>query len=226
MRLESRWYDLAAEICDVRGLQKLQQDLPRKHVDSHRRDERLLSVVCLVVKGASRRHAAAQGGQSLAGGLLFESSDVPLSIEEEESHPGRVNTRDGQRRYRDVGVLVNVRIEEAAIVHPVEVVPGENEVVVRLMAGEMPGRLTYRIGGALKPIRIVRRLLGRNDVDEAARKRIHLITLSDMVVQRCRVELGQDEDAPQIGVQAVADGHVDETVLSADRHRRFRALLG
>ena len=33
------------------------------------------------------------------------------------------------------------------------------------------------------------------------------------------------EDAPQVGVQAVADRHVDQPVLSADRNRRFRALL-
>ena len=47
-----------------------------------------------------------------------------------------------------------------------------------------------------------------------------------MTVERRRVELRQHEDPAQVGVQAVADRHVDEPILAADRHRGLGAELG
>jgi hypothetical protein len=47
----------------------------------------------------------------------------------------------------------------------------------------------------------------------------------NVMVQRRRVELREHEDAPQLGVQAVADGHVDQAVLAANRHRGLGALV-
>ena len=47
-----------------------------------------------------------------------------------------------------------------------------------------------------------------------------------MTVERRGIELRQHEDAPDVGVQASADRHVDQAVLPADRHRRLRAGRG
>ena len=47
-----------------------------------------------------------------------------------------------------------------------------------------------------------------------------------MSVQRNGIELGQDSDAVDVGVDTVADGDVDQTVFAGDGHSRFGALFG
>ena len=89
----------------------------------------------------------------------------------------------------------------------------------------MAHRLAHRVGGPLKPVGIVGRLFGRDDVDEALAEQIHSIRLRDMTVQRRRVELRQHEDAAHVRVQAVADRHVDQPVFAANRHCRLRPVL-
>jgi len=44
-------------------------------------------------------------------------------------------------------------------------------------------------------------------------------------VERRRVELRQDEDATNVGVQAVADRDVDQPVAAADRDGRLGSML-
>jgi hypothetical protein len=118
-----------------------------------------------------------------------------------------------------------VGIEQPAVVHPVQVIAREDQIVIGFVPHEMAGRAADRVGRALEPARALRRLLGGDDVHESARKRIHPIGLHDVVVERGRVELREHEDPTQIGVHAVADRDVDQPVLAADRHRRFRSLL-
>ena len=182
-------------------------------------------VVDLIAEQRPRRHAAADRGQPLGVRLFFEPHDLPVAIEQEDAHRRRIVRRHRQRGDRDVGVLVDMRVEQPPVVHAIEMIAGENQVVVGVVPPEVPRRLPHRVGRALKPARAVRRLLGRDDVDEPVRERIHAIGLRDVMVERRRVELRQHEDAPQVGVQAVADRHVDQAVLAADRHRRLRALL-
>ena len=87
----------------------------------------------------------------------------------------------------------------------------------------MPCTLAHRVRRALKPRGAVGCLLGGKDLDEAAREHVETIRLRDVPVERRRVELRQNEDALQARVQAVADRHVDEAILAADRDRRLRA---
>jgi hypothetical protein len=47
-----------------------------------------------------------------------------------------------------------------------------------------------------------------------------------MFVQGSRVELGEQVNAPQTGVDAVGDRDIDEPILAGQRHRRFRAFFG
>jgi hypothetical protein len=78
----------------------------------------------------------------------------------------------------------------------------------------------------LIPVRVVRRLFGRQDLDKPAAEEVHAVRLRDVAVQRRRVELREHEDAPDVGVQAVADRNVDQAVFAADRDRRLRTVLG
>ncbi len=83
-----------------------------------------------------------------------------------------------------------------------------------------------RIGRALEPVGGLGRLLGGDDVDERLREVVEAVGLADVPVERRGIELRQHEDAPDAGVQAVADGDVDEPVLAADRHGRLGAAVG
>jgi hypothetical protein len=46
-----------------------------------------------------------------------------------------------------------------------------------------------------------------------------------VAIERRGVELRENEDAPDVGVQAVTDRNVDQTVLAADGDGRLRAML-
>jgi hypothetical protein len=82
----------------------------------------------------------------------------------------------------------------------------------------MTRRSTDGIGCALKPVRVVRRLLGRDDLYESMAEQVHPIRLGDMAVEGRRVELGEDVDSSDIRMQTVADGDINQPVLAADRH--------
>jgi hypothetical protein len=76
------------------------------------------------------------------------------------------------------------------------------------------------------PVRVVRRLFRGEDLDEPLAEQVHAVRLRDVAVEGRRVELRQDENAPDVGVQAVADRDVDEAILSPNRHSGLRTVLG
>ena len=131
----------------------------------------------------------------------------------------RLVRRHRLRGDRDVGLPVDVRFDHLGVVHPVEMIAGQDQVVVGLVAREVPRGLADGVGRALKPAGVVGRLLGRQDLDEALAEQIHPVGLRDVPVQRRRVELRQDEDPPDVGVQAVADRDVDQTVFARQSAR-------
>ena len=117
-------------------------------------------------------------------------------------------------------------VEELRVVHPVEMIAGENQVVVRLVRFEMPARFAHGVSGAFEPGRAVGRLFGGEDLDKPVREEIHPVGVADVTIERRGVELREHVDAPHVGVEAVADRHIDEPVLAADRHRGLRSELG
>jgi hypothetical protein len=70
-------------------------------------------------------------------------------------------------------------------------------------------------------------LLGRQDLDELAELlRDDVPSHPDVPVQRQRFVLRGDEDAPQPGVDAVAEREVDDPVGTAEVDRRLGAIFG
>ena len=69
-------------------------------------------------------------------------------------------------------------------------------------------------------------LRGGEEFDEAAGEVVELVGLRDVPVQRGGIELGQQVNAPQTGVDAVGDGNIHEPILAGQRHRRLGALFG
>ena len=68
-------------------------------------------------------------------------------------------------------------------------------------------------------------LLRGQDLDESGREIVEPVALLDVPVERPAVELGEQEDPAELGVEAVADGDVDQAVLARERHRGLGAVL-
>ena len=94
------------------------------------------------------------------------------------------------------------------------------------MIHEVNHVLADGIGGALVPRRVGVGLLGGEDFDEPAGEVVELVGLRYVPMQGGGVELGEQVNAPQTGVDAVGDGDIDQAILAGQRHSRFGALLG
>ena len=116
-------------------------------------------------------------------------------------------------------------VEQFAVIHPVQLIAGKNQLVIILAPHEPVQVLPDGIGGALKPIGIGHRLLGGQNFDEAFCKWIEPVRVDDVAIQRSRIELREDENLLQSGVQAVADGNIDQSIFSSERYRRLRSVL-
>ena len=127
---------------------------------------------------------------------------------------------------RDVGVRVLVRPNELRVIHPIQVIAREDEIEVGFVLRDVSHRLPDGVGRSLIPVRVVRCLLGGKDLDEPAGEPVQLVGVVDVAIERRGIELGEHEDAPDVGVQAPADRHVNEAVLAANRDRRLRPCCG
>ena len=149
---------------------------------------------------AWRQRAADLRQARRASGFSSKPTIWPVVVEPEDAHLRRVGRAHRLRRQRDVGVALGVRLDELGVVHPVQVVAGQDQVVLGVERLEVTARLAHGVGGALEPAVVVGRLLGRDDVDEPLREPVEPVGLADVAVERGRVELRQDVDAPDLGV--------------------------
>ena len=173
---ERRRNDLAAEVLGLVAREHVEQHVAREHVDAHRRDERLVRRVA----GKRWRPAGCSGRSPRAA----RASAFPRTRRSGRcDRTGRCPSPTRRRCVTGCAAIVmsaraiDVRVDQLAVVHAVEMIAGENQVVVGVVAGEVPRRLPHRVGGALKPVRVVRRLLGRQDFDEPVAEEIHPVGL-------------------------------------------------
>ena len=214
-----------AEVDDVGLGERFDQRLAGEDVDPHRGHERLVGRR-REVGGRAGRQAAAHLLEARRRRLLLEALDLALAIEAEDAHAAGVVGVRRLGRDGDVGARGDVRLHHLVEVHPIQMVAGEDQVVVGVQVDEVRHGAPHRIGRALEPVGGLGRLLGGDDVDERLREVVEAVGLADVPIERRGIELRQHEDAPDAGVQAVADRDVDEPVLAADRHGRLGAAVG
>ena len=131
-----------------------------------------------------------------------------------------------ERGQRGPGAALDVRLQHLRVVHLVHVIAREDDHVPRRFALQRVEVLVDRVGGAQIPV-VAHPLLRGQDLDELA----ELLgddapALADVPVERQGLVLGRDEDAPQAGVDAVAQGKIDDAIRPAEVHRGFGAVLG
>jgi hypothetical protein len=85
---------------------------------------------------------------------------------------------------------------------------------------------TDRVRSSLVPIGVFLGLFGRENIHEAAPKRIEIVGALGVPVKRGGVELREQEDPIDVGVDAVTDRDIDQTVLARERNCRFAPLHG
>ena len=116
-------------------------------------------------------------------------------------------------------------MQQGAKIHPVKLIAAQDEVIIERPLEEVAHVLPDGVGRALIPLRAFRRLLRREDIDEAAREIVELVARLDMAMQRHAVELRQHIDRAQPGVQAIADRDIDQPIFPAERHRRLGTIF-
>ena len=93
------------------------------------------------------------------------------------------------------------------------------------MLEEVTHILPNGVGGALVPLRAFGRLLGRQDIDEATREIVELVARLHVAMQRHGVELREQIDRAQAGIETVADRDIDQPIFPAQRDRGFGPVL-
>jgi len=220
--------DLAAEVVGL-GEVLVEQRLHRlrgEDVDAHGRDEgHLLGALLVEAKdGGVHRHRL----QGVALGLLREVNDATGIVDLHETERRGALLVHGDGGDSDVGANLAVLLDEGAVVHAVQVVTGEDDVLVALGLGEEPEVLAHGISGALEPVLVHRALLRGENLDETLAvvgADVAVVRLGEVTVERRRVELRKAVDLVDVGVDAVGHGDVDEAVVGAERNRGLGAGL-
>src|SRR5438105_10520817 len=112
-------------------------------------------------------------------------------------------------------------MQERAKIHPIKLVATENQIKLVRSLEEVAHILPDRVGGSLIPLRTFGRLLGGKNIDEAARKIVELIARLNVAMQRHGVELREQIDRAQAGIEAIANRDIDQAIFSAEWHGRF-----
>jgi hypothetical protein len=116
--------------------------------------------------------------------------------------------------------------QHLGVVHLVDVVARQDDDVARVFAGDRVEVLVHGVGGAQIPV-FAHALLRRKDLDELAELLGHHVPPHpDVAIQRERLVLSGDEDAPQPRVGAIAEREVDDAVRATEVDRRFGPFLG
>ena len=103
-------------------------------------------------------------------------------------------------------------------------IAGEDHQRVHFPVAQVRQYLADRVGRALKPVRVFLGLLGREHLDEAGGKARETVRSGNVPVERGGLELSQNEDLGDVGINAVRDRNIDQPVLSAERNGRFGTL--
>ncbi len=129
-------------------------------------------------------------------------------------------------RHGKIGVFFQVIGDHLPVVHLVDVVSRKDEDQVGAVLLQDIDVLVDGVGGSQVPV-FSDSLLGRNEVDEFIQLGVEDVpTLEDMAVEGKGFVLGEQVDPADSGIQAVAQGEVDDAVDAAEGNGRLGPILG
>ena len=135
---------------------------------------------------------------------------------------GNGDGRDGRLR-----AFVHVEFQHLADVHAVDVVGAEDHHEMRIGLFDQVDVLIDGVGGAAIPVLAGRAHLRRHGNDEVLLQQAgHLPAVAQVLQQALALELDQDVDGIDAGIDQVAEHEIDDAVAPAERHRRLGSFLG
>src|SRR5262245_13702843 len=119
--------------------------------------------------------------------------------------------RGGAQRH--VGAALNVCSQEVSVIHAVELIAAQDEVVLVRALKKVGKVLAHGVSRALIPAGALARLPGGQDFDKAFSKDVKFVGARNVPVQGFGVKLRQNVDLAKPAVDAVADRDVHQTVF-------------
>ena len=185
-------------------------------------------VVEPVVQGPVLEHVDAHGGHAVGGprdapgllGLLLEADDPAVVVHLQHAElAGGHGGRHPDHRDGEAGLAGLVVFPQPAVVHLVDVVPGQQQDGLGLGDVDEGEVLPDGVGGALVPV-VAHLHLGRHLLDELVQPRGEEIEAeAEVPAERVRLVLGQHQDLADLRIDAVAEGEIDDPVDGAEGHR-------
>jgi len=142
-----------------------------------------------------------------------------------DAEAGGVPLAHRKRGDGDLRVVCHVLAHQFAEVHAVELITAEDEKVLMIALEKVAHVLTHGICGALIPALAIGRLLRGEHLDKTAGELVEAVGAVQVAVQRGAVELGENINLAQAGVDAVADRQVDDPILPRKRNSGLGTIL-
>ena len=149
-------------------------------------------------------------------GLLFKLEDGAVFPGVHDAEAAGLFHGDGADGDGAVGLVFLVEAEHFGVVHLIDVVAGEDQHLVGVIAVNEANILVNGVGRALVPLRALAAGVGRQDADAAVGiVEVPGLAVADVLIEFQRLILGQDAHGVDVGVDAVGKGEVDDAVLTA-----------
>ena len=208
-RVQHGGNDVLAEVVVARfirivALHVVAQKLPVENIDAHR------GVVAL---------------RNLR--LFLERNDRAVFIGVHDAEPVRFLHRNLQDRDRRRRIVCNVELQHLRVVHLIDMVARKDQHVIRIVLIDEGAVLPDRVCRAGIPASVVLGHVRRKHEHAAVTAvEVPVLTGAEIGIQRQRAVLRQNADGVNVGIDAVGQRKIDDSVLSAEGDRRLRHAGG
>ena len=159
--------------------------------------------------------------------LLLESVDAVVLVGDHQAEAGSLAPWHFHDSDGELCVLLLVEAQEVRIVLLADLVAGQDDDILGVIAVNERQVLIDGVGRALVPVRAGSLLVRRQNVNTAVQAvKVPRLAVADVLVQDEGLILGQDAHRVNIRIDTVGQREVDDTILSAKRNCRLGELLG
>src|SRR6516162_1188288 len=122
-------------------------------------------------------------------GLLFKAKNMSVGIAVQNSKARSRLPVDRGGSQRDVGARLEMCLQQVCVIHPVELIAAQDEVIFIRAIQKVAEILAHRVCRALVPAGVLRCLLGGKNLNEAISKAVKFVAARDVAVQGLAVKL-------------------------------------
>jgi hypothetical protein len=163
-----------------------------------------------------------------AAGFLDKIDHAVAFVHLDNPKPAGLVHRHADRADGGVGLLLTVKLYEHVVVHLVDMVAGQDQHAVRAAMPHEVEILHHRVAIPSIPVGVVAPLIRLENLDASGECAIQVpgATFPDVIDQAVRTILGEDQHVEYAGVDAVAQGKIDDPVFAGEGYGRLGAFGG